>query len=121
MHDDGIMGTHSQTNYSSTSPTYEQIFGAKEETGYDVINRRGAPRPHPPMTSPGLHDSTSDQNYSTLKVNNYHVLEPTIMTGEMVGGERVDRTDDQRVLQQNLQLTLHVSGPQIHENPAPQN
>ena len=116
MHDDGTMGTDSQTNYSSTSPTYEEL-NIKEETGYDVINRRRASGPHPPKTPPGSHDPTLD--YSTLKaVNNYHVLEPTIMTGKMVGGERVDTTDDQNRSQQNLQLSLH---PQVYEIPIPQN
>ena len=59
-------GTHSQTNYSSTGPAYEHVE-ANEGTGYDVINRRGAPRLHPPMTPPGSHDPTSDQDYSILE------------------------------------------------------
>ena len=74
-------GTHSQTNYSSTGPAYEHVE-ANEGTGYDVINRRGAPRPHPPMTPPGSHDPTSDQDYSILEENNYHVLESSNMTDE---------------------------------------
>ena len=47
---------------------------ANNQTGYDVINRRGAPRPHPPMTPPGSHDprSDGDQDYSILGGNNYY-------------------------------------------------
>ena len=84
---DGSTGTHSQTNYSSTGPAYEHVE-ANEGTGYDVINRRGAARPHPPMTPPGSHDPTSDQDYSILEGNNYHVLESSNMTDEENSGVR---------------------------------
>ena len=60
-----------------------------EETGYDVINRRRAPRPHPPMTLPGSHDPTTDQDYSILEENNYNVLESSNMmyeAGQCQGG-----------------------------------
>ena len=77
----GGTGTHSQTSYSSTGPAYEHVE-ANERTGYDVINRRGAPRPHPPMTPPASHDPTADQDYSTLEENNYHVLESSNTIGE---------------------------------------
>ena len=57
--------TQSLTKYSSLGPAYEHVE-ASRESGYDVINRRGAPRPHPPMTLPGSHDPTISQEYSTL-------------------------------------------------------
>ena len=83
----GGTGTHSQTNYSSTGPAYEHVE-ADDQTGYDVINRRGAPRPHPPMTPPGSHDPTSDQDYSILEGNNYHVLESSNKTDEAESNTR---------------------------------
>ena len=60
---DGSAGTHSQTNYISTGPAYEHVE-ANEGTGYDVINRRGAPRPHPPMTP--LDHMTPHQTRTTV-------------------------------------------------------
>ena len=68
---DSNTGTQPQINYCSLGPAYEHVE-ANNQTGYDVINRRGAPRPHPPMTPPGSHDSTSDQDYSILEGNNYY-------------------------------------------------
>ena len=115
---DGGTGTHSQTNYSSTGPVYEHV-GANKVTGYDVINRRGAPRPHPP---PGSHDPTSDQDYNTLETNCYHVLEPSDMIGEeAVRGGKVSRGNDGVVWKQNLQLSLHGDYPQDYKVPNPEN
>ena len=84
---DGSAGTHSQTSFSSTGSAYEHVE-ADERTGYDVINRRGAPRPHPPMTPPASHDPTSDQDYSILEGNNYHVLESSNTIGEAESNTR---------------------------------
>ena len=109
--------THSQTNYSSTGPAYEHVE-ANKGTGYDVINRRGAPRPHPPMTPPGSHDPTSDQDYSILEGNNYHVLESSNMTDEENSGVR----DNARYAQNqggNYQLVPDGHDPQDYEIPAP--
>ena len=113
---DGGTGTHSQTNYSSTGPAYEHVE-ADEGTGYDVINRRGAPRPHPPMTPPGSHDPTSDQDYSILEGNNYHVLESSNMTDEDNSGVR----DNARYVQSQGGNNQHSNGhdPQDYEIPAP--
>ena len=115
---DGSTGTHSQTNYSSTGPAYEHVE-TDDQTGYDVINRRGAPRPHPPMTSPGSHDPTSDQDYSILEGNNYHVLESSNMTDEEHSGVR----DNARHVQSqggNKQLEHpNRHDPQDYEIPTP--
>ena len=115
---DGSAGTHSQTNYSSTGPAYEHVE-ANEGTGYDVINRRGAPRPHPPMTPPASHDPTADQDYSILEGNNYHVLESSNMTDEGNSGVRVSA---RHVQSQGGNNQLEHSGghnPQDYEIPAP--
>ena len=112
----GGTGTHPQTNYSSTGPAYEHVE-ANKRTGYDVINRRGAPRPHPPMTSPGSHDPTPDQDYSILEGNNYHVLESSNMTDEENSGVK----DDIRRVQSQGDNNQHSNGhdPQDYETPAP--
>ena len=66
-------GTPPQANYCSLGPAYEHVE-ANSQTGYDVINRRGAPRPHPPMISSGSPDPTLDcnQDYSILEGNSYY-------------------------------------------------
>ena len=107
-------GTHSQTNYSSTGPAYEHMK-TNEGTGYDVINRRGAPRPHPPMTSPGSHDPTSDQDYSILEGNNYHVLESSNMTD----GENSGVRGSARQSQGSNNQFPNGHDPQDYEIPAP--
>ena len=76
-----------------------------EGTSYDVINRRGAPRPHPPMRPPVSHDPTSDQTYSILEGNNYHVLESSNMGGEEYWGVRGNGRQGQGVIGQNQQDT----------------
>ena len=115
---DGSAGTHSQTNYSSTGPAYEHVE-ANEGTGYDVINRRGAPRPHPPMTSPGSHDPTSDQDYSILEGNNYHVLESSNMTDEDNSGVRDNARHVQSQGGNNQSEHSNGHDPQDYETPAP--
>ena len=115
---DGGTEMHSQTNYSSTSLAYEHV-GANEGTGYDIINRRGAPRPHPPMTPPQAHDPTSNQDYSILEGNNYHVLESSSMTDE----ENPGATHNAKHVQSqggNNQLEFpNEHDPQDYEIPAP--
>ena len=111
-------GTHSQTSFSSTGPAYEHVE-TDDQTGYDVINRRGAPRPHPPMTPPASHDPTSDQDYSILEGNNYHVLESSNMTDE---GNSGVRDSARRVQSQGGNNQLEHSNeyyPQDCEIPAP--
>ena len=76
------------THRPTTALLAPPIVEADERTGYDIINRRGAPRPHPPMTFPGSHDPTSDQDYSILEENNYHVLESSNTTGEAESNAR---------------------------------
>ena len=116
MYDGGTV-TQAQTNYSSTGPAYEHVE-AGEGTGYDVINRRGAPRPHPPMTTPGSHDPTSDQDYSILKGNNYHVLELNYMIDEENSGVR-DNARHVESQGSNNQLECPIEhDPQDYEIPA---
>ena len=111
---DGSTGTNIQTTYSSHGPTYEHVE-ANEETGYDVINRRGASRPHPLMTPPASHDPTSDQDYSILEGNNYHVLESSNEGSEEHSGVR----GNGRQGQQNQQDTPNGDDPQDYEIPTP--
>ena len=115
---DSSAGTHSQINYSSTGPAYEHVE-ANEGTGYDVINRRGAPRPHPPMTPPGSHDPTSDQDYSILEGNNYHVLESSNMTDEGNSGVRGNARHVQSQGGNNQLEHSNGHDPQDYETPAP--
>ena len=73
---------NSPINDISFDRAYE-LVKANQEAEYDVINRRGASRPHPPMTLPVPHDPTSDQAYSILshteqQEHGYHVLESTV-------------------------------------------
>ena len=91
---DGSSTTHSQTNYSSTGPAYEHVE-AGEEAEYDVINRRGAPRPHPPMKPPGSYDPTLSQDYSILEGNNYHVIQLSNMDNEKHSGVSSNRKQGQ--------------------------
>ena len=70
---------HTDSDNSSTGPTYEQIECVRGN--HDVLNPRRAPRPHPPTTPAGSHDLTADQAYDTLdnstQEHEYHVLENT--------------------------------------------
>ena len=110
---DGSAGTHSQTNYSSTGPAYEHVE-ANEGIGYDVINRRGAPRPHPSMVPLVSHDPASNQDYSILEGNNYHVIQLSNMDNEEHSGV----SSSARLGQEDVN---YPSGhdPQDYEIPAP--
>ena len=90
-------------------------------TDYDVINRGGAHRPHPPMTLSGLHDPTSDQDYSILEENYYHVLEPSNSCGEEYSGVRNNGKQDHGVIdhEQKEQDTPNGDAPQDYEIPTP--
>ena len=105
----GSTGTHSQTNYSSTDPTYEHVE-ANDQTGYDVINRRGAPRPHPPMTPLGSHDPTSKLDYSILE----GTLESSNMTCEAESNARPCQGDSRH---SNRQEPPNGDEPQNYEIP----
>ena len=95
----GSTETNIQTNYSSHGPTYEHVE-VNEGTGYDVINRRGAPRPHVHslMTSPASHNLTLD--YSILEGNTYNVLEPSNVGGEECSGNII-AGQGQSIIKQN--------------------
>ena len=110
---DSSAGTHSQTNYSSTGPAYEHVE-ANERVGYDVINRRGAPRPHPPMAPLESHDPASNQDYSILEGNNYHVIQLSNMDDEEHSGVSSSAGQGQEDVN-------YPSGhdPQDYEIPAP--
>ena len=87
---------------------------ANEGMGYNVINRRGASRPHPPMTPPGSHDPTSNQDYSILEGNNYHVIQLSSMDDEEHSGVSSSAGQGQEDVN-------YPSGhdPQDYEIPAP--
>ena len=57
------------STHSLRGPSYKHVE-ANEETGYDVINRRGVTRPHLSITLPASHDLMLDQDYSTLERQN---------------------------------------------------
>ena len=87
---DGTTGTHSLTNNNTSAPTHQHTE-TNEEMEYDVVNRSGAPRPHPPMKPPRSNIYTLDQTYSALEVDNYHLVE----LGNMNEGEDEGITDTQ--------------------------
>ena len=87
---DDSTGTHSQTNYNSSGPTYKSV-GVYNETEYDTINQRGDSRPHPPNTASGSHDVTLSHDYSILERNNYYVIELKNMS------EQIEEFDDARI------------------------
>ena len=109
-----------QTNYTSLGHAYEHVE-ANKETGYDVINRKGAPIPKPSVIPPGSHDPTLGHDYSKLQGNNYHMPESSNMTDEVASGERVGTRNDQEGRRQNFQLSLHIDDPQEYETPTPKN
>ena len=84
------------SNYSLRGPSYEHVE-ANEETGYDVINRRGVPRPCPSITPTASHDSTLEQDYGTLEGNNYDVIQLRHMEthSDVVTNASVDISNDQ--------------------------
>ena len=111
--------THLQANYTSLGHAYERVE-ADKETGYDVLNRKGAPIPQPSVIPPGSHDPTLGHDYSKLKGNNYHVPESSNMSDEIAKGGRVGTRNDQEGRRENFQLPLHVDDPQEYETPTPQ-